>query len=87
MLEYLFVALALILPNNILTQAMIACEKEKFYALSAVVGIVVNVSFNFFLIPKHGAVGAALATIITEVFLMFSLGGFLLWWLKFRPLK
>ena len=87
LLKYLFVALALILPNYILTQAMIACEKEKFYALCAVVGVLVNVIFNFFLIPEHGAVGAALATIITEVFLMFSIGGYLLWWLRFRSLR
>lgn len=82
LLKFLFVALVFILPNYILTQAMIACEKEKFYSLCAVIGALINVLLNLFLIPKYGAVGAALATIFTEVFLMFSLGGYLFRWLR-----
>ncbi len=82
LLKYLWVALLFILPNYILTQAMIACEEEKVYALCAVVGALLNVFLNIWLIPSYGAVGAVLATVVTELFLMCSLGGYLFKWTR-----
>ncbi|MEM6966723.1 MAG: oligosaccharide flippase family protein, partial [Bacteroidota bacterium] len=37
-----------------------------------VVAVILNIILNFILIPKHGAVGAAWATVVTKFFSMFS---------------
>lgn len=38
----------------------------RFLNSISVVGLIINVSINLYLIPKHGAYGAALATVITQ---------------------
>ena len=37
-----------------------------------VVAVLLNIVFNFFLIPKHGALGAAWATVVTQFFAMLA---------------
>ncbi len=74
-LGLLLVALVFMMPNFILTQAMIACHEEKYYAGCAICGVVLNLVLNFTLIPRQGAAGAALATVVTELFLLLGLGG------------
>ena len=41
-------------------------HKEHEYTISVTVGAIINILVNFFLIPKFGANGAALATVISE---------------------
>ena len=38
----------------------------KFLNITALIGIIINVSVNAYLIPKYGAYGAAIATVITQ---------------------
>lgn len=74
-LPWLMLALLFIFPNAILTQASIALNQERWYAGLAVVAALVNIALNLLLIPSHGIIGAAWATVATEATL--SLG--LLW--------
>ncbi len=53
--------------NYGLTNALIAVDKPRLYALFTLTSVFVNVGANVVLIPTLGLVGAALATIATEV--------------------
>ena len=75
LLPWLLAALIFVLPNTVLTQAAIAQNKERVYAVAAGTGAVVNIGLNWILIPQFGAFGAAWATIATEG----NLSLFLLW--------
>ncbi|WP_211249021.1 oligosaccharide flippase family protein [Fusobacterium perfoetens] len=46
---------------------LVANKRDKVYSLSVVLGALLNFIFNLLYIPKIGALGAAIATIITEV--------------------
>ena len=73
LVAWLFSALFVILPNYILTQSAIALNHEKYYAIAAVLAALLNIVLNFFLIPEFGSLGAALATLATEILLCISL--------------
>ncbi len=81
LLVWLFSAMFVILPNYILTQSAIALNREKYYAIAAVLAALLNILLNFFLIPEFGALGAVWATIATEVLLCFILMFGVLRWL------
>lgn len=49
------------------TQFFFAIGKEKFPCIAAFTGAALNVLLNSFLIPRYGALGAAIATAICEV--------------------
>ncbi|WP_302579575.1 flippase [Clostridium saudiense] len=53
--------------NVIRTQYLIPNERDKEYLLSVIVGAIVNLVINWILIPRYGAMGATIATIIAEV--------------------
>lgn len=42
--------------------------RQNLYARTMWMAVLVNVSINFILIPKYGSLGAAIATLITEIF-------------------
>lgn len=73
-------ALLFILPNAVLTQAAIALNRERAYAVIATTAAVLNVGLNVWLIPHHGALGAAWATVATEIWLLALLAGYLGVW-------
>jgi len=73
LLPWLLGALIFILPNGVLTQAAIARNREGVYAVAAGGGAVVNIGLNLVLIPRFGGLGAAWATIVTEMFLTVAL--------------
>ena len=52
-------------------QFLLATKRMNAFALSAVVGLVVNVAVNFALIPVLGAMGAVIATVLTEMSVSF----------------
>lgn len=52
---------------------MIAIQREGPYIVMIWISLVINVSLNLFFIPKFGANGAAIASVISEVFLMICL--------------
>lgn len=54
------------LSNVIGTQYLLPTKRQKEYTISVVVGSLVNLVFNSILIPKFGAVGATIGTIIAE---------------------
>jgi len=70
---WLLPSLLFILPNGILTQALIAVGREGFYAKVTVATAALNIALNAALIPVLGAKGSALATVITEATLAAGL--------------
>ena len=68
-------ALLFMLPNYIVSQAIISINEEKIYAIIAIFTAILNICGNLILIPKLGADGAAYSTIITEGILFVTLLG------------
>lgn len=54
------------LGNVIVTQYFIPFEKNRFYIISVLVGAIINFGLNLLLIIPYGAIGAAIATLVTE---------------------
>ncbi len=56
---------------NFLTQlvyvTLVSVDRRRRYPFVTLVGLVVNVGLNWWLIPAHGVMGAAIATVVTEV--------------------
>jgi len=72
LLVWIMVALVFLMPNYILTQAALAKNRTRYYAAVTVVVAVTNVLLNLWLIPLYQGVGAAWATVASEL-LMFIL--------------
>ena len=64
----------LILTNLFGNQLLISLGDEKIYSQSVIVGLGVNICLNYFTIPAYGAAGAAVATLITELWNVFWMG-------------
>lgn len=62
-ISIIFIALA----NVIRTQILIPYNKNKEYIISTMIGAIVNVLLNLILIIKFNAIGAAIATLISEI--------------------
>jgi O-antigen/teichoic acid export membrane protein len=78
LLPLLIFAMLFIFPNYILTQGVIAINKEINYAKIVVLVALLNIVLNLWLIPDFGARGAAYATIFSEGVLCLGLG-WILW--------
>ena len=52
--------------NVIRTQCLLPNQKDKQYCISVSLGAIINLVINLVFIPKSGAVGAALGTLIAE---------------------
>jgi len=50
-----------------LTQALVAKDLQERYLVVALIGLILNIGLNLFLIPQFGGMGAAGATVITEI--------------------
>jgi len=74
LLSWLLASLPFILPNYVLTQALVALGRERYYAGVAILAAGLNVGLNLLLIPHLAAKGAALATVCTEAALCACLG-------------
>ncbi|WP_440812203.1 oligosaccharide flippase family protein [Pseudomonas syringae] len=76
---WLSISLIFELPNLVLVQCAIATHRERFFMISAAFSLLVNLCFNAWLIPVHGALGAAWATVASEALLTIwlLLGGML----------
>jgi len=70
---WLLPSLLFILPNGVLTQALVALGREGFYARVTIATAVANILLNVALIPAMGAEGSALATVCTEAVLTAGL--------------
>ena len=56
----------LILTNLFGNQILIPCGNEQRYSQSVFIGMWINLILNTLLIPKYGAFGAAIGTLVTE---------------------
>ncbi len=78
-LQIFALSIPVIYMDIILGSALMgAANRQKAWAVAGLIAIFVNVSFNYFLIPytqvvyANGGLGAAIATLITELFVMGS---------------
>jgi len=46
--------------------SLLACDRQKKYAVRVAIGTAGNIVLNFILIPHYGLIGAAIATVFTE---------------------
>ena len=61
-----------ILLYSILTlvnQIIILLNKEYLYLIRSILGMILNIVLNIFLITKYGITGAAVSTLITYIFI------------------
>jgi O-antigen/teichoic acid export membrane protein len=63
----LSLALPLFFLNYALTHQVIGWNGQHAYLLIAALALAANVAANFTLVPVHGMIGAAIATLLTEV--------------------
>jgi O-antigen/teichoic acid export membrane protein len=64
--------------GNLTTQSLVALDLNKLYLLVTLLGALLNITINYFVIPPLGAVGAAWATLVTETFVALLCGYFVL---------
>lgn len=65
-LKILLLTTLLVYPGTVISRALFAYDKQKTFIISAFIGAVGNIILNGLLIPAHGIIGAALATIIAQ---------------------
>ena len=70
---YLMIAFMAMSFNFIFGTLLTAGGYLRALNLSALIGVIVSVCFNIFLIPSYGAVGCAIATLITQAIVSFLL--------------
>lgn len=56
-----------VIGNVIRTQYLIPKSRDKEYVISLVMGAIVNFIGNIILIPKYGAIGASINTVLAEI--------------------
>ena len=59
-------------PGTMVTQALIAMDKQKIYMIIALICTITNIVLNFIFIPRLGIKGAAWATVISDTVLTVS---------------
>lgn len=66
--------LAIVFIYGSISNNLVAIGKVKFLVLLNLIMILINIALNFFLIPKYGALGAAIATIACEILILIAAG-------------
>lgn len=64
--------LAIVFIYGSISNNLVALNKVRFLVWLNTVMIALNIGINFFLIPAHGALGAAIATIICEILILIA---------------
>jgi len=64
--------------GHLTTQSLVALDLNRVYLVVAFMGALLNITLNYFLIPSLGAVGAAWATVATEILVTLCCGYFVL---------
>jgi O-antigen/teichoic acid export membrane protein len=75
LLQVLAFTLLPIYLGHLATQGLVALDRQKLYLFFTLLAVLVNVSLNAWLIPPQGAMGAAIATCITETLMMAACFG------------
>lgn len=70
MLIALLPAFFFMFPNGLLTHLLILQKREHVFAAVVLMGAALNIALNLLWIPADGGIGAARATVWTEVFLL-----------------
>tara|TARA_A100001015_G_scaffold311831_1_gene415841 strand:+ start:5044 stop:6282 length:1239 start_codon:yes stop_codon:yes gene_type:complete len=65
-LEILSLAIPLVFWGYLMTQSLVALDRNRIYLVITSSGLLINVILNFLLIPEYGASGAAFSTVVTE---------------------
>jgi O-antigen/teichoic acid export membrane protein len=59
---------------NLFTQlafvALVASNRRRLYPIATLIGVIVNVTLNFVLIPRYSVTGAGISTVVTEVIVL-----------------
>ena len=66
------IVIALGLSNLIGIQFLLPTKQQKKFTISVIVGAITNFCLNLILIPKFKSVGACIATVFAEFFVVFS---------------
>lgn len=66
----LMVAIFADFPNTILSNVIFAKNLQRGFILIMAMGTIVNIILNIFLIPRYGAIGAAISTVIARLLIM-----------------
>lgn len=69
-----FLPLVIGLSNLFCYQTLVPFNKEKKFLAIAVIGCIASIGLNFFLIPRLGALGAAIAGLTTELVITIIAG-------------
>ncbi len=70
--QVLSLAVLPVFLGNLVTQSLVCLDLNRLYVSVAGAGAIFNIALNFFLIPAFGGKGAAVATIVTEMLVLFS---------------
>lgn len=71
-LKYLFIAIGCIFIGNLMGNVLIVSKHQKVSMYISIFGAFINIGLNLYLIPKYSFVGAAIATAITEFFVLIA---------------
>jgi O-antigen/teichoic acid export membrane protein len=75
-LQILALAVFPVFLGHLATQSLVALDLNRIYLLVAFIGMLLNISLNYLLIPRFGANGAAWATVATEMAVVLLCGYF-----------
>lgn len=77
LLEWLSLVIIIKAISNVLrTQYLIPMEKDKEFNISVIIAAIVNIVFNYILIPFYGAMGAVIGTLVAETIVLVLYGIF-----------
>ena len=74
LLQLLSWAIPLVYLGTLMTQSLVAIDKQKIYLLFTICGLLINIILNLIWIPEYGATGAVWSTLITESFVPIACG-------------
>ncbi len=74
-LRYLTIPLLFLFPNFLVTQGLIALDKNIIFAIILLIALFLNIITSIILVPIYGAIGSALSIGICEI-VIFSVGFF-----------
>ncbi len=71
-LRYLTLPLLFLFPNFLITQGLIALDKNLIFAKILFAALLLNVAMSFYLVPLYGAAGSAISIGICEMIIFFA---------------
>ncbi len=74
LLQLLSWAIPLVYLGTLMTQSLVALDKQKVYLFFTICGLLINITLNLLWIPEFGATGAVWSTLITECFVPLACG-------------